>query len=484
MYQKVRSVAPGLLLLLVALAFLALQLAVVTPRLPLEYDEAVYVSQVSNHAPPATFSAPRARGITYLAAPVTLLTSSVAVLRVYFAALSAAALFGAYLLWLQVLRSHAIPLAALLFAGLWTTQFYGSAAMPNLWLALCAVAATALTVLVAREPRRLGGLAALAAVLAASALIRPTDSTFLACVLALALLWRLRRQGLRTAALPLLAIVVGEAAGWAQWIVEAELRYGGTLNRLAAGARIQGSEPTFSGLRLLRSVNAPIQCIPCGPSEGVSVLEAGLWLAIATLTITGLALASRRQLRHPMLLVTAAAGVLTVTYVFLVPFSAPRFLLPAYALLALPSAVAIVVLPGLVRNRAARKLVAVGLAVGVLGYVTAQQIVLSKIVATQMSGRANLVRAADELASQGIRPPCLITGNKPIEVAYLLGCDSTFAKPLTMTRVPDEVARALGTKQVAAVANDRPPSDGFLAGWTRIPLQGGRWAVYLPPTGE
>jgi hypothetical protein len=484
MCRKVSSIAPELLLFLVATVFLALQLVVVAPHLPLEYDEAIYLSQVSGHAPPATFSAPRARGIAYLAAPVAMLTSSVAVLRVYFAVLSAVALFGAYLLWLQLRRSRAIPLAALLFSGLWTTQFYGSAAMPNLWLALCAVAATALAVLVGREPRRLGRLAALAAVLAGSALIRPTDSAFLACLLALGLLWRLRRQGVGSAVRPLLAVVAGEAAGWAQWVAEAELRFGGTLNRLTAGARIQGSEPTFSLLRLLRSVNSPIQCMPCDASEGISVLESGLWITLAVLACAGLALAGRRALTRPLLLVTAAAGGLTFTYVFLVPFSAPRFLLPAYALLALPSAVATVVLPGCVRRKGVRKALAGGLAVGVLGYLATQQIVLSHIVHKQLVGRGNLVRAADELERQGVRAPCLITGSKPIEVAYLLGCESTFGKPVGMTRVPNEVVQALGTKRVAAVANEPAPAGSFLAEWTRIPLGGGNWAVYLPPTGE
>lgn len=336
MCRKFWPFTPGMLLAGVATAFLVLQIVAVTPELPLEYDEAVYASQVSGHAPPATFSAPRARGITYLAAPVTLLTSSVEVLRLYFAALSSVAVLGAYALWLKVWHSHAIPLAALLFTGLWTTVYYGPAAMPNLWLALCAVAATALAVLVARDPRRPAILAGLAAVLAGSALIRPTDSVLLAGVLAVGLLWRLRRSGLAAYGLPVVAVVAGELAGWAQWVAEAESRFGGTLNRLQAGARIQGSEPTFSVLRLLRSVNAPIQCVPCDASEGISLLEAGLWAALLVFTAAGLVLAFRRGLAGPLLLGTAAAAALMFTYVFLVPFSAPRFLLPAYALLALP----------------------------------------------------------------------------------------------------------------------------------------------------
>jgi len=49
----------------------------VSQRLGLSWDETVYVSQVSAHAPAAWFDPARARGIPLLVAPVALLTSSV-----------------------------------------------------------------------------------------------------------------------------------------------------------------------------------------------------------------------------------------------------------------------------------------------------------------------------------------------------------------------------------------------------------------------
>jgi hypothetical protein len=56
----------------VALAFTLAQLLFVAPGLHLAWDESVYVSQVVPHVPSAYFSAPRARGVPVLIAPLTL----------------------------------------------------------------------------------------------------------------------------------------------------------------------------------------------------------------------------------------------------------------------------------------------------------------------------------------------------------------------------------------------------------------------------
>src|SRR5947207_13482757 len=64
-------------------AFTAADLLFVSPRMGLSWDESVYVSQVSGHAPAAWFDPARARGVPLLVAPVAALTSSVVALRVY-----------------------------------------------------------------------------------------------------------------------------------------------------------------------------------------------------------------------------------------------------------------------------------------------------------------------------------------------------------------------------------------------------------------
>ena len=69
---------PGLALLVaVGVAFTGAQLLFVSPRTGLSWDESVYVSQVSGHAPAAWFDPARARGVPLLVAPVAALTGSV-----------------------------------------------------------------------------------------------------------------------------------------------------------------------------------------------------------------------------------------------------------------------------------------------------------------------------------------------------------------------------------------------------------------------
>ena len=107
----------------------------------LSWDEAVYVSQVSAHAPAAYFDAARARGVPLLVAPVTLITSSVAVLRAYLALASGLGRLGALWAW-RPLRPAWLPApAGLAFGGLWVSLYHGPQAMPDEWVALTGLAA-------------------------------------------------------------------------------------------------------------------------------------------------------------------------------------------------------------------------------------------------------------------------------------------------------------------------------------------------------
>ena len=156
----------------VAAVYLLCQFVFVVPHVGFSNDEAIYVSQVSSHAPAAFFSAPRARGISLLVAPITMWTSHVWVLRAYLAVLSTAAFFAVFWLWRPLRGDRVLALAAALFGGLWITQFYGPGAMPNLWVALSAVAAVGCFLRAVANPADhlalgvLGGAVALAALCA------------------------------------------------------------------------------------------------------------------------------------------------------------------------------------------------------------------------------------------------------------------------------------------------------------------------------
>ncbi|HET6635174.1 MAG TPA: hypothetical protein VFH77_09100, partial [Streptomyces sp.] len=121
----------------VALCFTLTQLVLVLPGtgLGLGWDESVYTSQVSGQVPAAYFSAPRARGVSFLVAPVAAFTTDILPLRGYLAVLSGAGLLAALWAWRPVLPARVLALGGGLFASLWITLYYGPQVMPNLWSA-------------------------------------------------------------------------------------------------------------------------------------------------------------------------------------------------------------------------------------------------------------------------------------------------------------------------------------------------------------
>ena len=85
----------------------------------------------------------------------------------------------------------------------------------------------------------------------------------------------------------LAAVVVGFAAGAADWVIEAYVRFGGPLNRLhEAGAEQGGFGLHFALWDEFRSVNGPTLCRPC--TVGLRYPELSLWwLALPVLVVLG-----------------------------------------------------------------------------------------------------------------------------------------------------------------------------------------------------
>ena len=222
----------GWWLVAVGVAFTAAELLFVSPRTGLSWDEAVYVSQVSGHAPAAWFDPARARGIPLLVAPVAALTSSVAALRVYLSVACGLGLTVALWTWRRLRPAWVLGLAGVLFGGLWVAQYYGPQAMPDMWSALGGLAAVGCFLRAAdRAP---GWLAGLGASVAFVTLVRPGDAVYLAAPLVVAaiVVWR---------SWPRAAVVVaGLVAGGAEWVAEAYARFGGIASRLHAAGGEQG----------------------------------------------------------------------------------------------------------------------------------------------------------------------------------------------------------------------------------------------------
>ncbi|OAH13071.1 hypothetical protein [Streptomyces jeddahensis] len=442
-------------LILVAAGYFAVQLLFVIPRLghALGWDETVYVSQVDPRHPAAYFSAPRSRGTSLLVAPVVAFTGSVTALRVALALFSSTGLWAAFRIWEPLPGRRATALAALLFAGLWVTLANGTQAMPNLWVALSAVAAAGWFLRAPVERRARGWLAGC---LAAATLFRFSDGLWLALpLLATAALVRRRR--------PMLPWIVGGlAAGAAEWIVEAYVRFGGV------SARLQQSSVNEGGLGLhlnlanaWRSLDGPQLCRPCHAHLVHPELTLW-WLALPLLAATALAAAARRGRIEPAAVPIACAAATAFPYLFLITYSAPRFLLPAYALLSLPLAE---LACQAVRTSRTPALAGGLLATAVALHLTGQGLVLQRAT-TQTAKTATLYQTVGhDLSGLGIRPPCVVAGTFALAPAYDAGCSS----PQTRTRIP-----------AGLLTRRSSPRPHYAHSWTPHRLAGTTWSVFLP----
>ncbi len=339
----------GWWLVAVGLAFAVSQLVFVSLRMGLSWDESVYVSQVTGHAPAAWFDPARARGVPLIVAPVAWLTSSVAALRVYLAVASGLALAVALWTWRGLRPAWVLGLAGVMFGGLWVAQYYGPQAMPDIWSALGSLAAVGCFcrwayggALGGASGGGLGGrwaLAGLGVSVAFVTLVRPGDAVYL-CVplLIAAAAGAVRAGGFARFGTAGGAIIGGLVAGGAEWVIEAYVRFGGVASRLReAGAEQNGFGLHFALLDELKALNGPTLCRPC--TIGVRDPELDLWWVLLPVLVALGIVAARRARQLASALLPAACGLcLAAQYLFMINYAAPRFLLPAYALLAIPAA--------------------------------------------------------------------------------------------------------------------------------------------------
>ncbi|MFI6564325.1 hypothetical protein [Streptomyces sp. NPDC050534] len=463
----------------VAVAFTVAQLVLVRPTLGLGWDETVYISQVSGHAPAAFFSAPRARGVSLLVAPITSWSSSTTVLRVYLALLSGLGMYLALRAWRGLLPVRVLALAGALFASLWVTLFYGPQAMPNLWVALAALAAVACFLRAQADRTRSAPVWGLAASAALMALMRPTDALWVSLPLLVALVavrrWRHGRL--------LLALAGGLAAGATEWVVEAYVSFGGLGQRLSEGSSIQGGLGwNYAVGDQLRSLGGRTLCRPCTgamPHPAVTLW----WFVLPVLAVFGLVVAVRARHAAPVALPGACAVSAAVPYLFMIGYAAPRFLLPVYALLSLPVAVALVHLVTVPRGRL-RPLVVAAVAVGLLGHLAIQAVVLGHVVDRTAASHERWARIADGLHRNGVRAPCLITGDDatapPVPIAFYAGCASANTGGHNQNTTAAALVRTARVEPVAVLttAGGKPPS--YARSWHPVHLAG-RVDAYIAP---
>lgn len=472
---------PALGLVLVALAFTVVQIAGTSLRMPLGWDEVVYSSQSSAQAPATYFDAPRARGISLLAAPVAAMTASTAALRAWMSLLAAVGLVISFWPWRRLAGEAVAVLAAACFASLWIVQFYADEVMPNLYVAYGSVAAVGWflrSVGTARGGRRpTGALVASAVSIGFTALVRPSDAVFLAFPLVAGGLAVRARRGPAVAG----SLIGGLAAGLLPWIVEAYARFGGPLARLRESSAAQGGMGWHVAIGMeLRSLNGPLLCAPCDKPWANPALSLW-WFATPVLACAGVLLAVRTRRSEPgrlsvLALPAVCALVVSSQYLFLLDYAAPRFLMPVYALAAIPVA-------GFLADSARavparwRPAVATLMAVLFTAHLAGQFLVLHRRAADQTRARGELLQLADHLTRAGLRPPCSLLGSDPVQPAYYAGCSSQPPAGPSATSAPPV------REAIAETGNQGAPRDA--SGWRQCSFvldDGSIWHVYLAPS--
>ncbi|MEU6261013.1 hypothetical protein [Streptomyces sp. NPDC047043] len=463
-------------LAVVAGAFALTQLLLVRPGMGLGWDESVYVSQVASHAPAAFFSAPRARGVPLLVAPVVAWSSSTALLRIYLAVLSGLALFLALRCWRGVFSAPARTMAGALFATLWVTLYYGPQAMPNVWVAVGALAGTGcfLRAQANRFDRTaLWGVGLSAALMA---WMRPVDAVWATLPL-LVLLVGVRRW--RRPAL-LMALFAGLTAGAAEWVIEAYVSYGGLTQRLSDASRVEGGLGWhFAVGDQLRALGGRTLCRPCtgaAPPAAVTLW----WCALPLLAVLAAVVAMRTRRSAAALVPLACAASVAFPYLFLIGYAAPRFLLPAYALTAVPVADLLVHLlrtPGRIR----RPLTVAVLTCALAGHLAVQFVVLEHTVHRTTAAHREWAAVAAGLHRLGVRPPCLVTGEDYVPIAYYAGCSSAAIGGHDASTTAAAIRQAARRMPTATLVAPRGGPPGYARSWTAHRVSGLRVYVASAP---
>jgi hypothetical protein len=438
------------LLAAVSVSYLLAQLLLFTPDRAPSWDEAIYLSQVTPGVPAIAFAPSRARGISLLVAPITMAGGSVPAVRLFLAALSSVALAASFLLWVPALGLGA-PVAAFLFGFTWVGLFYGSEVMPNLWAAVLAVAAAG--AFVRRVEAGAPWAAAAAAVLVGlMALVRPSDALVLSGALALfVLLFR------RSSSRALVSVGAGLAIGWGAWLVEMSVRFGGPARAMREAAALGHLTALGVGERALQNLaltNGPT----IGPEAHPDVPLAGVlwWGTVAALAVIAV-VRTRSPKRGAVLCAVLAGSALTAEYLVLVSGLAPRFLLPAYALLSLPAAAGLI---SLLTGGAARRIVGAA-TVAVLAGSTVWQAGTARTIGT------NAAAAREKIATVGSEVRRLAAG-RPCVVASA----AAFPQLAFASRCAGRGLAGTDAASLAALRGSAPPSERLFVALPTSPPAG------------
>lgn len=401
-------------LILVAAAFVITELSPGLLRLGLGTDEITYIAQTSVHASGVMLPPVHGRGPALLAAPVTMLTTSILALRLWMALLSGIGLLLVLLAWRGLRPAWVIAVAGGILGSLGIAQMMGVQVMPDWWEALFGLAATGLFLqAVTGRMRQKVVLPLLAGAVFGLILLRPEDAAFLMLPLVVAIFvhkpWRRRPI--------VLAIGAGIAAGLIEWTIEAFIFFGGPLSRL----HMMHQEPPRFGFYFtlpyqLQVLNGPWYCKPGQCHSWQFPWLTVWWAAFAALVVVGLIWARRKGLLGTSLMAVLPGLSVLAGYTLFVPYAAPRYLLPVVALLAIPAADGIAQLAAVRRWRPAG--VSAVCAFLLFGAIS-EHFVGASMISSEDSGRPYAIVQANVLRDLGVHQQC---GLVSTSVAYFIGC--------------------------------------------------------------
>lgn len=464
--DRERALARGLVIL-IGVAYLVIHLLFIPRTWPPGWDESVYLSQVTPGIEGVFFNPWHARGITLIVAPITWLGGSVADVRLYLIVLSAIAVTATFRLWASIAGMAAV-VAAFVFSFSWLGLIMASQVQPNYWAAILGLAAVGLIA------RRLDGgrtrdLVLASALLAAMALVRPTEATVLSGAIGVYILI-FRRTSWRD----LVPLGIGLVLGWLPWVIEMSARFGGLRGALQAAGKGQHFEAVPVAENVLRHL-----AYTAG-NEDQSVIAGGIWWGVLVV-MAGVAIGRgvTRSDRAAALISSFAALALAGEYLFFVPALTPRFLLPAYATASVPFAIGLMSL--LRGNVVLRVLGALVLAL-MIPWTIWQGTVTAQRAPGVNSGSADPMRVGLTIRRLAAGRPCFVLAQRAYrQIAVTAGCSG--AKGGGIEPSPELLRIARRGREVFVVRTSKAPEAWLLSSIepVRLPTAGKTWHVYEIP---
>jgi hypothetical protein len=304
------------------------------------------------------------------------------------------------------------------------------------------------------------------------ALVRPADALVLSGALALYVLL-FRRSSKRE----LVSLGAGLAIGWGAWVVEMSVRFGGPARAIREAAALGHLTALGVGERVLQNLaltNGPI----IGPEAHADVPLAGVLWWGTTAALAGVAVVrTRSPMRWAVLCAVLGGSALAAEYLVLVSGLAPRFLLPAYALLSLPAATGLL---SLLSGGVARRIGGAA-AVAVLTGLTAWQVGTARTIGTAAAAaRESVAAVGGEVGRLAAGRPCVVASDGAFpQVAFASRCAGRGLRGTDRASLTALRSSVSPSERLFVVLSTAPPAGSPLASMPAASVEG--WFVFELP---